>query len=165
MEMSDLIKSELQKRGMQPLKTAANALGVSTELLRRVVNGTHIPKDPTLVKIARALDMDPATLILAAHRQKLPSDLCSFTLDPSAPAGGAWQRKRKWPLSQEQCEYLAKILKPHEIQLLRKYRQLTSDEKIKTIGYVDYMFETARVPAPPLAELPDQPATIPALAE
>ena len=148
--MSALIKGELLKRGLRPLKEAARTLGVSTELLRRVVNGEHIPKDPTLVKIARGLEMDPATLILAAHLQKLPRELSSYTLSPSAPASGIGRQKRKWPLSQEQCEYLAKAMPPHEIQLIRKYRQLSPEERIQALGYVDFMFQTARVyPQPP----------------
>jgi transcriptional regulator with XRE-family HTH domain len=156
MEMAEIIKGELKKRGLRPLKAAAQTLGVSTELLRRIVNGIHVPKDRTLIKIARSLELDPAVLILAAHRQKLPRELSSFTLSPVAAETVAWERKRTWPLSQEQCEYLAKMMQPHEIQLIRKYRQLTPEEKIKALGYLDFMFETARVAPPPQAATADE---------
>jgi hypothetical protein len=52
---------------------------------------------------------------------------------------------RKHPLSQEQCEYLEKIMKPDEIQLVRKMRQVTDDGRKQICGYVDYMFATQRV--------------------
>lgn len=155
MTVSGIIKEELDKRGLAATRSAAQFVGVSTELLRRIVSQDHIPKDRTLVTIARKLDMDPAVLILAAHRQQLPRELCNFTLTPASvkASGGLWQIKRKWPLSEEQCKYLSQVLKPHEIQLLRKYRQLSAEEKIQATGYVNYMFATRRV-CPPLAEIP-----------
>ena len=160
MTVSGIIKQELDRRGFAATRSAAQFVGVSTELLRRIVSQDHIPKDRTLVTIARRLEMDPAVLILAAHRQLLPRELSTFTLTPSSPqaAGSLWQTKRKWPLSEEQCKYLAEILKPHEIQLLRKYRQLSEEEKIQAIGYVNYMFATQRVPPPAnvQAESPDE---------
>lgn len=155
-----MIKGELQKRGLRPLKMAAQTLGVSTELLRRIVNGIHVPKDRTLVKIAQSLELDPAVLILAAHRQKLPRELSSFTLSPVAAETVAWERKRTWPLSQEQCEYLTKVMQPHEIQLIRKYRQLSPDERSKALGYLDFMFQTARVAPPPQAAHADDESAI-----
>jgi transcriptional regulator with XRE-family HTH domain len=148
MKIADLIKQELQNRGLTTITSAARSLGVSPELLRRIVNMDHIPRDRMLAKIARGLGMDPAGLILAAHRQQLPGELCVFTLTPAPPTGCVWQEKRKWPLSQEQCEYLAKVMQPHEIQLLRKYRQLSPEEKAQAIGYLNYMFATKRVFAP-----------------
>jgi hypothetical protein len=154
MTVSRIIKQELDRRGFAATRNAAQFVGVSTELLRRIVSQDHIPKDRTLAAIARKLDMDPAVLILAAHVQQLPRELSTFTLTPSSaqPAGGLWQNKRKWPLSAEQCDYLSQVLKPHEIQLLRKYRQLTADEKLQAVGYVNYMFATKRVPPP--ADIP-----------
>ena len=51
---------------------------------------------------------------------------------------------RKYPLSQEQCDYLCKIMTAEEIQLVRKLRQVTDDGKKQVLGYVDYMFSLQR---------------------
>jgi hypothetical protein len=67
-----------------------------------------------------------------------------FFLEPQKPAGGVWDEKRKWPLSQEQCDYLSKLMSEQEIQLVRKYRQLAEEQRTQTQGYIDYHFETAR---------------------
>src|SRR5512135_746295 len=110
-----LIRQELQKRGVTNLKEAARILDVSPELVRMVLNRGIAPKDSTLVKIARALGLEPAVLIMAAHRQKLPEGLLGDILSVAPPAGGDWNQKRKWPLSQEQCAYLERELRPDEI--------------------------------------------------
>jgi hypothetical protein len=96
-------------------------------------------------------------LVLAAHQQKLPPEVKGYILEPARakdmPGGG----KRKWPLSQEQCEYLSRIMKAEEIQLIRKFRQIDPMQKIQVLGYINYQFETARVdakdPEPVFAEL------------
>ena len=68
--------------------------------------------------------------------------------------------KRAWPLTEEQCGQLSKILQLHEIQLIRKSRQLTSEEKQSIISSIDHLFALHRVPQ--LGEQEDrQPASAP----
>jgi hypothetical protein len=148
MKLCTLLRREMQMRGIRTIREAARLFGVSGELTRRILNLGLIPKDRTLVRIAAALDLDPAILITAGHRQKLPRDLREQLLPVAPPTGGGWEQKRKWPLSQEQCEYLGREMKPHEIQLMRKARQLTPEEKTHLIAYIEYMFATQRVPPP-----------------
>ena len=147
-ELSRLIRRELDERGIGSLKEAARYLGVSSELARLVLNLGRVPRDRTLVKIAQVLGLEPAVLILAGHRQKLPRELRKDMLTIAAPAGGNWKQKRKWPLSQEQCEYLGRMMQAHEIQLIRKCRQLTPQERVQLAGYVDFQFATSRVSPP-----------------
>lgn len=155
MTLARLIRSELEKRGIRTIRRSAQFLGISGELMRCILNKGAVPRDSTITRIAQALGMNPAPLLLAAHRQKLPKDVALFMLDPASPAGGDWQQKRKWPLSQEQCDYLSVIMLPQEIQLIRKYRQLTTEERLQTIGYINYQFATNRVPPPPAPAEPE----------
>jgi hypothetical protein len=144
-KLATLIREELDKRGVKNLQQAARTLGVSAEAARHVLQLDHVPKDSTLARIAGALGLEPAVLILAGHRQRLPEALHTELLTVASAAGGDWGRKRKWPLSQEQCDYLGVLLQPGEIQLIRRCRQLTPDERIKLAGFVEYRFATSRV--------------------
>ncbi len=142
MNISDAIKQKLEKKGFRNLRDASKFLGVSTELLRRTLNKKHIPKDKILILMAKKLGLDHTALILAAHQEKVPPEVKTFFLSP-VPAK-AWRVKRKFPLSQEQCEYLAKIMTVGEIQMVRKFRQTSDEGKTQIIGYIDYMFATKR---------------------
>ena len=151
MDLSSLIKQELDKRGLANIKAAAELTGVSTELVRRVMRDGYVPKDRTLAQIARALGLDPTVLILAAHQKKMPQELRGALLPIAEPSRGDWEHKRKWPLSQEQCEYLESVLQPYEIQFIRKYRQLTADAQQQATGFMEYMFATQRASQPAVA--------------
>jgi hypothetical protein len=143
MKISDMIREAMEKKGFQTLKEASRTIGISPELLRVTINKGHMPKDNTLIQIADKLDMDKAILILAAHQQKVPAEVKGFFLSPTHAKlrrGG----KRVFPLSEEQCNYLAKIMKPEEIQLIRKFRQVSEEGKTQILGYVDFMFATRR---------------------
>ncbi len=142
MNISDVIKQELEKKGFKNLKDASKFLGISPELLRVTLNKKHIPKDKILILIANKLGLDQTVLILAAHQEKVPPEVKTFFLSP-VPAK-AWRVKRKFPLSEEQCEYLAKIMTAEEIQIVRKFRQVSDEGKTQIIGYIDYMFATKR---------------------
>ncbi len=144
MKISGMIKEQLEKRGLRNLKDSSQFLGISTELLRMIINKNHIPKDKTLLLIAKKLDLNAPVLVLAAHQAAVPEDVKGFFLAPSPSKLRQGMTMRKYPLSQEQCEYLGKIMKPEEIQLVRKLRQVTDDEKKQVFGYVDYMFATQR---------------------
>jgi transcriptional regulator with XRE-family HTH domain len=159
-ELSRLIRRELDKGGVKTLEQTAAAMGVSKELARSILSGGHIPKDRTLIKIAHALGLEPTILILSGHRHKLPLELREEMLPVALPSGGSWEKKRKWPLSQEQCDYLGAVMRPDEIQFIRKCRQLTPEERIQLAGYVNFMFATCRVPPPP-EHAGDQPAAVP----
>ncbi len=143
-KLSDLLRQEMEKRELKTVKDAAGVFGVSIQLLRVMLYNDHIPKDRTLAVIAGRLGLDPAMLVMVAHRQRLPRDLGVFTLTPEPPTGGDLARKRKWPLSQEQCDYLSHIMTIEEIQLIRKYRQLTDEAKTQVVGQINYQFEAAR---------------------
>ena len=108
MKISEIIRIAVDKKGFKNLKQAATSLGVSPELLRVIINKGHIPKDNTLALIAKKLNLDMSVLVLAAHREKVPDELKGFFL---APSESKFNRgKRKYPLSEEQTTYLAKIL-------------------------------------------------------
>jgi hypothetical protein len=145
MKISAMIKESLEKRGLRNLKESSVYLGISTELLRMIVNKGHVPKDKTLVLIAQQLEINAASLVLAAHRQTVPEEMKGFFLAPSASKFRHGIGMRKHPLSQEQCDYLQKVMKSEEIQLVRKFRQVTEEGRKQVIGYVDYMFATQRV--------------------
>jgi hypothetical protein len=146
MKITDIIKQELEKRGFRNLKEASKALGISPELLRVIVNKGHLPKDKTLNIIAKKLGLDASSLILSAHQEKVPAEVRGFFLSPVQSKFR--EGKRVYPLSQEQCDYLEKIMSHEEIQILRKFRQVSEEAKTQIIGYVDFMFATKRV-APP----------------
>lgn len=142
MKISEMIRQALEKKGFKNLKDASKVLGISPELLRVTINKGHIPKDKTLIMISGKLGLDKAMLILAAHQEKVPAEVKGFFLSPS-PA--KFRRgKRMFPVSEEQINYLEKILSMEEILMLRKFRQVTDEARIQIIGYVDYMFSTKR---------------------
>jgi hypothetical protein len=138
MKISEMIKSALEKKGFKNLKAAAKVLGISPELLRVTINKGHIPKDNTLTMIAKKLNLEMSTLVLAAHREKVPDEVKGFFLTPSQ--GQASQGKRKYPFSEEQTAYLDKVLSVHEIILLRKFRQVTDDAQMQITGYADFVY-------------------------
>ncbi len=142
MKISEMIRQALEKKGFKNLKDASKVLGISPELLRVTINKGHIPKDKTLIMIATKLGLDKSVLILAAHQEKVPSEVKGFFLSPSTTK---YRRgKRKYPLSEEQINYLEKILTIEEIMMLRKYRQVSEEAKTQVNGYVDFMFASKR---------------------
>jgi hypothetical protein len=142
MKISDTIKQALEKKGFRNLKNAARALEISPELLRVTLNKGHVPKDNTLSIIAEKLGLDESSLILAAHQEKVPETVKGFFLSPTSTAER--KDKRIFPLSQEQCDYLGKIMGPEEIQLVRQFRQVSEEGKTQIIGYVEYTFATKK---------------------
>ncbi|HTG00479.1 MAG TPA: helix-turn-helix transcriptional regulator [Nitrospirota bacterium] len=142
MKIQDIIKQALEKKGLKNLKEAAKELGISPELLRVTINKGHIPKDNTLILIAEKLGLDRSVLILTAHREKVPVDVKGFFLSPTSEL--LRQTKRKIPLSEEQCDYLGKLMNNDEIQLIRKYRQVTQEGQTQILGYIEFMFATTR---------------------
>ena len=142
MKISDLIRQALEKKGFKNLKDASKVLGISPELLRVTINKGHIPKDRTLIMIANKLGLDRSVLILSAHQEKVPAEVKGFFLSPSTTK---YRRgKRKYPLSEEQINYLEKILSIEEIMMLRRYRQVSEEAKTQINGYVDYMYASKR---------------------
>ncbi len=142
MKISDMIRQALEKKGFRNLKDASKVLGISPELLRVTINKGHIPKDKTLMMIASKLGLDKSVLILSAHQEKVPAEVKGFFLSPSQ---SKFRRgKRKFPLSEEQCNYLEKIMSPDEIQMLRKFRQVSDEARTQVAGYVEYMFASKR---------------------
>lgn len=146
MKIADLIKQALKQNGLPVLRPreAAKSLDISTELLRIILFKGHVPKDKTLGKIAGKLGMDASALILAAHRQSVPAEMKGYFL--SAAPERSWRKKRVFPLSEEQCNYLEKIMSRDEIQIVRKFRQVPGEAQVQVIGYVDYMFASKRTP-------------------
>jgi hypothetical protein len=141
MKISEMIRRHWIK-GFKNLKDASKVLGISPELLRVTINKGHIPKDKTLMMIANKLSLDKAMLILAAHQEKVPAEVKGFFLSPSQ---AKFRRgKRKFPISEEQINYLEKILSMDEILMIRKFRQVSDEARIQIVGYVDYMFSTKR---------------------
>ena len=142
MKIADMIRQALEKKGFKNLKDASKVLGISPELLRVTINKNHIPKDKTLMMIAGKLSLDKALLILAAHQEKVPAEVKGFFLSPSQ---AKFKRgKRKYPLSEEQINYLEKILSIDEIMMLRKFRQVSDEARTQIAGYVDFMFASKR---------------------
>jgi hypothetical protein len=138
MKIAELIKDALDKKGFKNLKDASNALGISPELLRVIINKGHIPKDTTLTMIAKILKIEMSTLVLAAHQEKVPAEVRGFFLVPSQAKFN--RGKRKYPFSEEQTTYLEKVLDINEIMMLRKLRQVTDEARIQIAGYVDFMY-------------------------
>lgn len=142
MKISEMIRQALEKKGFRNLKDASKILGISPELLRVTINKGHIPKDKTLIMIATKLNLDKSVLILAAHQEKVPAEVKGFFLSPSQ---AKFRRgKRKFPLSEEQINYLEKIMSADEILMLRKFRQVSDEARTQIAGYVDYMFASKR---------------------
>lgn len=142
MKISEMIKTALEKKGYKNLKDASKALGISPELLRVTINKGHIPKDNTLTMIAKKLNLDMSVLVLAAHQQKVPNEVKGYFLTPSDARFN--RGKRKYPLSEEQTNYLAQVMSVDEIMLLRKFRQVTDEARMQIVGYVDFMYSTKR---------------------
>jgi len=138
MKLSDMVRQALENKGYRNLKDASKALGLSPELLRVTMNKGHIPKDKTLILIANKLGLDKTVLILTAHQEKVPFEVKGFFLAPSETK--LRREKRKYPLSEEQCNYLARIMSTEEIHIIRKLRQVSEEAKIQVMGYIDYMF-------------------------
>jgi hypothetical protein len=142
MKIADMIRQALEKKGFKNLKDASKVLGISPELLRVTINKGHIPKDKTLMVIASKLNLDKAVLILTAHQEKVPAEVKGFFLSPSQ---AKFRRgKRKYPLSEEQINYLEKILSIDEIMMLRKYRQVSDEARVQIDGYIEFMFSSKR---------------------
>ncbi len=142
MKISEMIRQALEKKGFKNLKDASKVLGISPELLRVTINKGHIPKDTTLMLIAGKLNIDRSVLILAAHQEKVPAEVKGFFLSPSQ---ARFRRgKRKFPLSEEQINYLEKILAVDEILLLRKFRQVSDEARTQIAGYIEFMFASKR---------------------
>jgi hypothetical protein len=142
LKISDMIRQALEKKGFKNLKDASKVMGISPELLRVTINKGHIPKDKTLILIANKLGLDKSILILSAHQEKVPAEVKGFFLSPSTTK---YRRgKRKYPLSEEQINYLEKILSIDEIMMLRKYRLVSEEAKTQINGYVDFMFASKR---------------------
>jgi hypothetical protein len=142
MKISDMIRQALEKKGFKNLKDSSKVLGISPELLRVTINKGHIPKDRTLIMIANKLGLDKSVLILSAHQEKVPAEVKGFFLSPSTTK---YRRgKRKYPLSEEQINYLEKILSIEEIMMLRKYRQVSEEAKTQVNGYIDFMYASKR---------------------
>jgi hypothetical protein len=137
-----MIRQALEKKGFKNLKDASKVLGISPELLRVTINKGHIPKDKTLMMIAGKLGLDKSVLILAAHQEKVPDEVKGFFLSPSQAK--LKRGKRKYPLSEEQINYLEKILSIDEIMMLRKFRQVSDEARVQINGYVDFMFASKR---------------------
>ncbi len=142
MKIAEVIKKALDKKGYKNLKDASKALGISPELLRVTLNKGHIPKDRTLTMIANKLNIDKSLLVLSAHQEKVPDEVKGFFLLPSQSK--STRSKRKFPLSEEQTNYLEKILSIDEIMMLRKFRQVTDEARLQIAGYVDFMYATKR---------------------
>jgi transcriptional regulator with XRE-family HTH domain len=157
MKLSQILDRELSKRKFKTVAEAAHVLDVSAVLLRQILNGSHIPREKILIKIAERLGIEASELIFAAHKHSLPPDAQAYLLKPS---DASKEHRRIWPLSQEQCDYLAQQMSPQEIQLIRKYRQFDYLDKARTLGYVDYKFSTQRVPPPPSAEESPSPEDV-----
>jgi hypothetical protein len=142
MNVSEMIKEAIDKKEFKKIKDASLFLGISPELLRIILHQGHIPKDKTLGLIADKLGLNRAVLILTAHQEKVPVEVQGFFLIPTQMNLG--RIKRKFPLNEEQCVYLAKIMNMEEIQLVRKYRQVSEEAKTQVVGYIDYLFASQK---------------------
>ena len=147
MNIADLIRQELRQKGLpvEKPREASKSLGISTELLRLILTRGYVPKDKTLAHIAGKLGMNASALILAAHQERVPAEMRGYFL--SALPERSWRRKRVFPLSEEQCDYLAKIMSQDEIQIVRKLRQVPGEAHEQVRDYVDYLFASKKAPA------------------
>lgn len=142
MRLSEMIKKAIDKKGYKNLKDASRALGLSPELVRVIINKGHIPKDTTLARIAKKLDLEMHVLVLAAHQEKVPTEVKGFFLTPSPARTG--RSKRKYPLSEEQTHYLEQILNIDEIMMLRKVRQVNDEARTQIAGFIDFLHASKR---------------------
>lgn len=143
MKVAEMIMKVLEQKGYRNLSSAAKSLGISKELLRITVNKGHIPKDSILEMIADKLGLERSALLLAAHQDKFPFEVKSYFLSPTEVK--QHQKKRLWPLSDEQCGYLEKILTEPEIQIIRKFRQIPDEAKVQITGYLDYTWAMKKI--------------------
>jgi hypothetical protein len=143
MKVAEMIMKALDQKGHRNLRSAAKALGISPELLRQMVKLGHIPKDSSLDLIADKLGLDRSALLLAAHKEKFPVEVKGYFLSPTKEK--KFEKKRAWPLSEEQCSYLEKILSEPEIQVVRKLRQIPDEDKAHITGYLDYTWAMKRI--------------------
>jgi hypothetical protein len=143
MKVAEMIMQALKQKGYRNLRAEAKTLGISAELLRLMVNKGHIPKDSRLDMIADKLGLDRTALLLAAHKEKFPFEVKGYFLSPSKKI--KFEKRRVWPLSEEQCSYLEKILNEPEVQIIRKFRQLPDEEKARITGYLDYAWATKKI--------------------
>ncbi len=145
MKIADLIRQALEQNGIPVLRPreAAKFLGISAELLRLILNKGYVPKDSTLGRMADKLGIDAPALILAAHRERVPAEVRGYFL--SAAPEKTWRKKRIFPLSEEQCNYLGKIMSPDEIQMVRKFRQVPGEAQTQVLGHIDYVFASKRI--------------------
>jgi hypothetical protein len=143
MKVADMIMKVLEQKGYRSLSSAAKTLGISKELLRLTVKEGHIPKDSILEIIADKLGLDRSALLLAAHQDKFPFEVKSYFLSPSKEK--KYEKRRVWPLSEEQCSYLEKIMSEPEIQLIRKLRQIPDEDKAHIAGYLDYTWAMKKI--------------------
>ena len=142
MKIAEMIREALEKKGYKNLKDASKALGISPELLRVTINKGHIPKDNTLAMIAKKLNIEMSVLVLGAHQEKVPNEVKGYFLTPSDAKFN--RGKRKFPLSEEQTNYLAQILSVDEIMMLRKFRQVSDEGRVQVAGYVDFLHATGK---------------------
>jgi len=143
MTVAEMIMQALEQKSYRNLSSAAKALGISLELLRLTVKRGHIPKDSMLELIADKLGLDRSALLLAAHKEKFPVEVKGYFLSPTKQK--KYEKKRVWPLSEEQCSYLEKILNEPEIQIIRKFRQIPDEEKARIAGYLDYTWAMKKI--------------------
>jgi hypothetical protein len=141
-KLAEMIKNALDKKGYKNLKDASKALGISPELLRVTINKGHVPKDNTLTLIAKKLNLDMSVLVLAAHQQKVPNEVKGYFLTPSDAKFN--RGKRKYPLSEEQTNYLAQVMSGDEIAMLRTFRMVTDEARMQILGYMNFMYATKR---------------------
>ena len=138
MKIAKMIKDALYKKGYKNLKEASKMLGISPELLRVTINKGHIPKDKTLAMIAKKLNLDMSIMVLGAHQEKVPNEVKGYFLTPSDAKFN--RGKRKYPLSEEQTDYLAQVLSIDEIMMLRKFRQVSDEARVQITGFVDFTY-------------------------
>jgi hypothetical protein len=143
MKVAEMIMQVLEQKGYRNLLSAAKTLGISSELLRLTVNKGHIPKDSILEMIADKLGLDRSALLLAAHKEKFPVEVKGYFLSPTKQK--KYEKRRVWPISEEQCSYLEKILNEPEIQIIRKFRQIPDEEKAQITGYLDYTWAMKKI--------------------
>ena len=143
MKVAEMIMKALEQKGYRNLRSAAKGLGISTELLRLTVKLGHIPKDSSLDMLADKLGLDRSALLLAAHQEKFPFEVKGYFLSPTKDK--KYVKKRAWPLSEEQCSYLEKILSEPEIQVIRKLRQIPDEDKSHITGYLEYTWAMKRI--------------------
>ncbi len=141
MKIAEIIGQALEQRGMGRVTNASQELGISQELLRITLFNGHIPKDSTLSVIADGLGLDKYALIMAAHRERISEDLKGLILFPVPRSD---RKRRIRPLSEEQCDHLAMILSPEELQIVRKFRQVPDEEQAQIIDFIDYLFASKR---------------------